>query len=221
MIADVANIGWILPSDYVLDATYGGGLWWSVFCPEELVPYNGDFTQMHQYEGDDFDVAAFDPPYVAPGGRTTSTIQAMWARYAMGRARMTPERNQLLINDGVECCWGAIRHRGLLLVKCMSYVSGGNFYDGVYHTKKFCVEQMGMKLEDEFIYLTANGGPQPGGRTRRCPECNGEGGGRVIFGPDDNYDSFTCSGCNGTGRLPSTQQHGKRNASHLLVLRKM
>lgn len=209
MIADVARVGWIKETDYVLDATYGSGLWWRVFTPEELIPFNGDFTQMHQFEGEGCDVVAFDPPYVAPGGRTTTTIQAMWRRYAMGRSKMTPERNQFLINDGIELSWGALRHRGLLLVKSMSYISSGQYYDGVYHTKKFIIEQMGMKIEDEFIYLTANGGPQPGGRTRKCTVCNGIAP-RFCSGP-----------CQGTGRIPTVQQHAKRNASHLLVARKI
>lgn len=70
LIADVAEL-YIAPDARVLDVTYGGGKWWTIYRPVNLVAHNRavdgvDFRNL-PHADESFDVVAFDPPYV-PGG---------------------------------------------------------------------------------------------------------------------------------------------------------
>lgn len=68
MIADVARLGWLRESDHVLDPTWA--------APDDPLHHDRqpiDYTAM-PWADSTFDAVAFDPPYVTPGGRKTSTL---------------------------------------------------------------------------------------------------------------------------------------------------
>src|SRR5579862_4447487 len=81
LIADCHRLGYLLDDDHVLDPTYGRGAWWKVWRPEKLTAHTravdgSDFRHLPYPDGA-FDTIAYDPPYVAKGGRSTSGIKAM------------------------------------------------------------------------------------------------------------------------------------------------
>ena len=59
-----------------------------------------DFRSM-PFDDNSFDVVAYDPPYAAKGGRDTSTIDDMDARFGLHDAPATPALLQDLIDDGL------------------------------------------------------------------------------------------------------------------------
>ena len=67
----------------VMDVTYGAGVWWRIVGEPDIRHGLRTHNPRHYDDGVDFralpeddasiDVIAYDPPYVATGGRTTST----------------------------------------------------------------------------------------------------------------------------------------------------
>lgn len=193
LIADVARLGYLCPSDVVLDPTYGRGIWWKKWRPTELIAHDlrldgVDFRRLPEASGS-VDAAAYDPPYVCVGGRATSTLAAkgsdMHARYGMDTAPRTPAALQDMNDAGLAELVRVVKPKGIVLVKCQDYVWSRRLYLGTFHTLSAALA-LGMELVDRLEHIT-NPRPQPE-RTRA------------------------------DGR-PSVQQHARRNLSTLFVLR--
>lgn len=206
LIADCHQLGYLRDTDTVLDPTYGQGTWWNVWRPAKLTAFcraedGSDFRHLPRCDAT-FDAIAYDPPYVCPGGRSTSTIGEMHDRYGMNEggstdpAFRTPEELQQIINDGLTEMWRLVkpaacraltadRPNGIVLVKCKDYIWSGRLFPGTYHTLRHA-ETLGFVCEDRFEHL-GSPGPQP------------------TLNPD------------GT---PRRQVHARRNLSTLLVLRR-
>jgi hypothetical protein len=182
LIAAVAQLRYLRSTDRVLDPTFGEGGWWKEWRPETdlLVAFNraidgSDFRGL-PLRSASFDAIAFDPPYVCPGGRRTSTIQAMHERYGMNDGGFTdpdfrtPTQLQRIIDAGLTEMARLVkpgrrtmsytgRPNGIILVKCMSYIWGGRLHEGEYLTRKHA-ESLGLICEDVFTHLSGEG-PQP------------------------------------------------------------
>lgn len=211
LIADMAQLGYLRKEWLTLDPTFGDGIWWDVWRPDDLRIYNrpkdgSDFRSLPD-DNATYDAIAFDPPYCAKGGRKTSGIKDFDAAYGLEDAPKSPKLLQDLIDDGVEEMHRLLKPRGLLLVKCMDYVSSGHLWNGTYLTEKWAVEKMGFTRVDRFVHV-GNPGPQPGKRTRKCPACKGKAAGDCAE-----------PGCD-AGRIPSVQQHGRQNSSVLFIFQK-
>lgn len=165
LIADAASLGYL--DGWVLDPTYGRGLWWRQFRPAQFticdIKTGVDFTNL-PFDVQQFDAVAFDPPYVAKGGRDTSGIGEMDDRYGLKDAPKTPPALQTLINQGVSECARVLKWGGYLLVKTKPYISSGKYWDGPGKTAEFARYKV-LTLVDQFIHVGAPG-PQPPGRTQ-------------------------------------------------------
>lgn len=216
LIEDVARLGYLKPTDHVLDPTYGNGVWWKRWTPEALVvpPEGTDFTRL-PYDPSTFDAVAFDPPYVATGGRSTTGMVDFAQRYGLTDAPRNPALLQRMIDVGLAECRRVVRwpqrrvtDGGVVLVKCQDYVSGGRLWLGTHHTITAA-----LALDFEVVDRLERIGsprPQPSGRTRECSVCLGAGAGPT---------GWPCVPCDATGRVGTVQQHARRNLSTLLVLR--
>jgi len=149
----------------VMDVTYGRGLWWKwivgrghEFTSHDIKHDGVDFTNLPE-ESESMDVIAFDPDYVAPGGRDTSTIPDFNERYGLNDPYESPRSLQAHINDGLTECARVLRPQGILLVKCSTYISSGKPWLGEYHTIGHGLE-IGLKVEDIFVHISGTG-PQP------------------------------------------------------------
>ena len=170
LIADIARLGYLKSTDRVLDPTYGQGNWWTLWRPAQLVtsdrykgPVHDDFRHL-PHADDTFDAVAFDPPYVCPGGRKTSTIQTMHGAYGMnGDDFRTPAELQQIINDGLAECARVVKPRGIVLVKCKDYVWSGRLFPGTHHTLTHALT-LGLELVDRFEHV---GVPGPQSQTRQ------------------------------------------------------
>lgn len=156
----------------VLDVTYGRGIWWNWVTP--LAPMRFTSHDLRQ-DGVDYrmlpeadqcmDVVAFDPDYIAPGGRKTSTIGEFNDRYGLARDYESPAALQASINAGVWECTRVLRPQGILLVKCTNYISSGKVWLGEYHTIESGINA-GLVVEDIAVHVGAPG-PQPKRDTRQ------------------------------------------------------
>lgn len=193
LIADVARL-YLDRSMVALDPTWGRGLWWTEWRPDDLATHDWkiDKVDFRKLPEDDatFDLVAFDPPYVCTGGRKTSTIGDFNDRYGLRDAPKTPAALQAHNDDGLAEVHRVLRPKGWALVKCCDYISSGRLFPGTHHTLTAAFD-LGFELVDRFEHI-GHVRAQPANRTR------------LVKGE----------------RVASGQQHSRRNLSTLLVLRK-
>jgi len=164
LLAEVHELGYIRDTDRVLDPTYEKGLWWTEYRPPLLTHRSRadepdfDFRSTF-YPNASFDVVAFDPPYVAKGGRATSGIKDMDRRYGQVDCPPTPELLQALIEDGMTEMVRVLVPRGILLVKCKDYISSGKLFEGTYKVRQHA-EKLDLTCVDKLVMVTG-AGPQP------------------------------------------------------------
>lgn len=177
LVVDLVRLGYILDTDSVLDPTFGRGKWWTKFRPVNLTTHDRytldgvDFRAL-PHDADSFDVVAFDPPYVCPGGIRSSTTKDLHDRFGMAsgakekeadRDFRTPAELQDLIDAGLAECFRVVRPRGLVLVKCMDYVTSGKLWIGTHRT--LCAAlALGFECVDRFEHV---GGTGPQSQTRQ------------------------------------------------------
>lgn len=186
LIADVASL-YLDKSMRILDPTFGRGLWWTVWRPgylaaSDLYPIESrkmgeakqwrsapdvyrceDFTSLG-WNDDSFDAVAFDPPYVATGGRSTTTMPEFAAAYGMTRAPRTPMENQFHNQRGLAECVRIVKPGRFILTKCQDYVSSGKLFPGTHHTLAYALDVLGLELVDRFEHVAKSPRPQPPGR---------------------------------------------------------
>ena len=162
LIADVAKLGYIRDDDCCIDLTYGKGTWWKRYRPTLLATNDIDDTTKAEYHDDfratkwfddNFDVVAYDPPYVSVGGRETSTIQEHHERYGMADTPRTPAELQFYINAGLKEAVRICKSGGYILAKSMNYISSGKYQPGVFEVWTFMEDEMGVPLVDQFILV--------------------------------------------------------------------
>lgn len=152
----------------IMDVTYGRGLWWPWlmnggrahgFTSHDLKHDGVDFRQLPEPD-ESMDVIAYDPDYVAPGGRKTSTITDFNDRYGLKAEYETPASLQEnTINAGLTECARVVAPQGLILAKCSTYISSGKPWLGEYHTIHHGLS-LGLRVEDILVHI-AGTGPQP------------------------------------------------------------
>lgn len=162
LLAAAAQL-WIAPADLVLDVTYGRGNFWTKIRPARLVAHDlaldgVDFRQLPEADGS-VDVVVFDPPYIAQGGRDTSTTPDFLDRYGLVDVPKTSNELKELIAAGIKESFRVLKPKGRLMVKCMDYVNGGRLVLGRHHVVTTALS-LGMEQVDEFVHYSGLG-PQP------------------------------------------------------------
>jgi tRNA G10 N-methylase Trm11 len=167
MIEDVARLGYLRSDWRTLDPTYGRGVWWGRWRPDDLVIHDRytldgvDFRRLPHEEGE-FDAAAFDPPYVCVGGRQSTGLPDMHDRFGLTRAPASPDGVQEDINLGLCEMHRVVRAGGIVVVKCQDYVSSGQLQPGTHWTLTAAFT-LGFTLVDRLEHV-AGVRPQPPGR---------------------------------------------------------
>jgi hypothetical protein len=158
MVLDCARLGYLREEWRTLDPTYGKGNWWTRWHPNELVTHDlaidgVDFRELPHKDGE-FQAAVFDPPYIAQGGRDTSTTQNFLNRFGLVDVPKTTKGVQELINAGLSEV--ARVTRGFILVKCKDYVNGGVLWLGTHHTLTHALVS-GLECVDRLEHLSGTG----------------------------------------------------------------
>ena len=175
LIADVARLGYLRHDDHVLDPTFERGTWWKVWRPGQLTTchraVDGTDFRALPFPGGFFDAVAFDPPYVCPGGRSTSTVKEMHARYGMAEGGhadpmfRTPAELQEIIDAGLTEMARVVRpartkhEGGIILVKCQNYIWSGELWEGAERTRDHA-RAIGLVTVDR-LEMIGRPGPQP------------------------------------------------------------
>lgn len=147
-----------------MDCTYGLGKWWTKFRPDDLVCHDlvvdgVDFRALPEADNT-YDVVAYDPPYVSPGGRVTSTVDDFNSRYGLHYTPTNPHALfDLLVAPGLRECARVLKPKGVVLAKSMNYVSSGKHQPCTLWLCNFA-ESIGLELVDEFVHVSGTG-PQP------------------------------------------------------------
>jgi hypothetical protein len=168
----------------VLDPTYGKGIFWrwtsygskvlpGMTIADDIYPCDDPYIELvgHDirqdavdyrslpYNYNSFDVVVLDPDYVAPGGRATSTIGEFNDRYGLKAQYESPASLQMSINQGIDEAARVVTVQGIVMVKCMNYISSGKLWLGEYETITAGLKQ-GLVVEDIFVHQ-GDPGPQP------------------------------------------------------------
>ena len=115
LIADVAKL-YFPPKPSIADLTYGRGVWWQLDHPlywggelysndldvNTLADEHTDFRNLARWQDAEFDVVAFDPPYISPGGRKTSTIADFNSRFGLHSTPRTVLGLRKMNQDGLD-----------------------------------------------------------------------------------------------------------------------
>jgi len=167
LIADVARLHLDRTAPAV-DMTYGRGLWWARWRPLRLttvdiraldgVDYVADFCDL-PFADATFGTVAFDPPYVAAGGRASTRLPEFFDRYGMVDAPRTPADAQALIDAGLVEAARVCAPGGRVLVKCQDYVTSGRLWPGTHYTLMTAL-RIGLRLVDRLEHI-AGVRPQP------------------------------------------------------------
>lgn len=228
LIADAAELGYLDWNWDILDATWGKGNFWTKWSPrlthfltknDLYVPeaeFNYDFRAFPPEWEERFRAVVFDPPYKLQGTSSNAGPASSNASYGMDREYQPTESVYALYCDGVTECARVLKPGGFLLVKCMDQVVSGRVEWMSIAAANHGHLKLGLDLVDTLMLMGHRAQPE---RTRKCPECRGEGGGYLRTGAED-WEWQGCDHCQNTGRVPSPQQHAARNYSSLLVFRK-
>lgn len=163
LIADVARLGYI--TGRVVDLTYGHGLFWTRYRPDQLVahdrnPEKGDgvdFRRLPEPDGT-YDTVVFDPPYKLSG---TPALGDFDQRYGIDVPTRWQDRMALIL-DGTREAVRVCRPGGHVLVKCQDQVVSGAIR---WQTREVAAvaESHGCVQVDRFDLLGKHR-PQPAGR---------------------------------------------------------
>lgn len=161
LIVACSDLQYLNRDDKVIDPTYGKGTWWKLFRPTGLVAQDlaNDGVDFRQLPHDDatFDAAAFDPPYVCVGGRTTTTMPEFHARYGLTDAPRTPAALWEMNDAGLKELARVVKPRGIVLAKCADYVWSGKLQMGTHHTLTAALA-LGFECVDRLEHI---GRPRP------------------------------------------------------------
>ena len=161
LIADVAKLGYIRDDDCCIDLTYGKGTWWKRYRPTLLATNDIDDTTKAEYHDDfratkwfddNFDVVAFDPPYISPGGRETSTIADFNSRFGLHSTPRTVLGLREMNQDGLDEARRICKPGGIILVKCMNYINSGRYQPEVFVMWE-AATAFGLQMVDQFIMI--------------------------------------------------------------------
>jgi hypothetical protein len=175
LIGTVHALGYLTDDQVIVDPTYGRGNWWKQWRPPNLIAHDlrldgVDFRQLPEATGS-VDAVAFDPPYIAQGGRDTSTLAKgthddfdrrrpdFLDRYGLDTVPTTPEGITAMAAAGITEFRRVLRPNGVLLIKAMNYVTGGRYRTQAYDILSAAILR-GFRLVDELIHLRRPG-PQP------------------------------------------------------------
>jgi hypothetical protein len=169
----IATIAPLYLTGSVLDVTYGEGGWWRRFQPAKFTAHD-----LYKLDGVDFralpepdrsvDAVCFDPPYVPQGGE--GTVPGFRDAYGLQDLSVHWANALRLITDGLAECVRVSRR--WVLVKCMEFVSSGEFHDFPYYisaaaddfdarlTITHTARQLGCRTHDVIVHHTGSG---PGG----------------------------------------------------------
>lgn len=201
LILALARLGILRQNMRILDPTYGEGVFWKYWRPRSLVAhdlYELDGVDVRALPHDEatFDAVTFDPPYVSMGGRGTSGMKDFQRRYGLGQAPKNPVALQKeIIEPGMVECERVAKPGGIILVKCMPYVSSGNTYPGHHLTWHFATSVLGLNYLDEFALIGDVRPQPPRARTIKLSD------GRKVT-------------------IKSKQHHPRHNPSYLFVFQK-
>lgn len=173
LIADVGSMGFI--KGKVLDATFGMGIFWNDFKPDELVTndlhvesadFHYDYRQFPEDWENEFETVVFDPPYKLNG---TPDNELVDVRYGVHRKQSVKDRMDSII-DGAKECYRCVKKGGFLLVKVQNQVSSGRMWFQTDLVTQ-ALNELGAKKVAELHFLRTPR-PQPSGRAVKHPRSN-------------------------------------------------
>ncbi len=176
---------YVPPPATVLDMTYGNGVFWKnvdyklshgVFLPDteaegytlwdndvdpERGSFSHDFRNLPDSWTEMFDAVILDPPYLLLGGH--ESLKESIDRGYKNREREKASRKksgqigavERLYGGGIIQSWRVLKRSGILVIKCMDQVRGGQQQWLTQDLTDLC-RIFGFRPEDKFVYVNKN-----------------------------------------------------------------
>ncbi len=154
----------------ILDVTYGKGIFWKdvnidarsykLFtndCEYGLGEYSYDCRELPKPWEDAFDTVIFDPPYLYVGGwKTMRNFGAANSKLYRNQERAEKisgvKQVDLLYYNSMKEAYRVLKHKGILIIKCMDQVQSGKQV-WAHMTYKEYAEILGFRSEDLFVLV--------------------------------------------------------------------
>lgn len=172
LIEDISKLGYITDDSSVIDLTFGRGKWWVKYTPKNLtgltnltreyllehsnldvnVITDADYTNLVGIADNSYDVCIFDPPYVALGGRDTSTMPDFMDRYGLYDAPRNPKELHKYNIKGLAEAVRITKPAGYIMVKCAPYIWSGRRQEADIWMREEAM-RLGLEVQDLFIHI--------------------------------------------------------------------
>lgn len=160
LILAAVRLGYLRYNDVVLDVTYGKGVFWKYWKPQEFITHDlktdgVDFRRLPE-DTRSVDAHVIDGPYKLNG-----KDQGEGERYGVDVPATWQERNQLIM-DGMREGYRVLKHGGKMLVKGQNQVCSGAVRWQIRTFSNFGEDKLGLQLVDQLDMLSYR--KQPEGR---------------------------------------------------------
>lgn len=160
----IASIAPLYLTGSVLDVTYGRGVWWRRFKPEQFTYHDlaldGVDCRELPYEASTFDTVCFDPPYIPTRGAHTASPKLKGrfrASYGLMQPRTAREVEDLVSRGLAEA---ARVTRQWVLAKTCDYAENGHVFKLGHVSAIAAGEAAGLRVHDLIVH---HAGVGPGG----------------------------------------------------------